>query len=333
MKISVVTIVLNPDSDFARTAESVLAQNYTEVEWVVLDGSSWSDPGRQYLNRYKEAFDYYASCPDEGVYAAMNTACEKATGEYVVFLNSGDIFFKQGTLTEVSQFLQREPDILYGDHDYVSGGAHHFRRASGMDQLAKRLSDGNLEGGWHGRFPCHQATFYKRELLAKEPFDTQLRIVADHDLLLRAHAKGYQIQHAELFVCRYYGGGFSAQNATRCVAEWADVYSRYSNHPEKVIERFYGQEFVKRYVRREKIRTEKPIETKDSNASTDSDEITFDEKFRSIAPRWLKKEGRFEKLLEDERSLLQLAIRYPHKLPRLIYIGRIRRRMKRDRSK
>ncbi|MDU8930022.1 glycosyltransferase family 2 protein [Alisedimentitalea sp. MJ-SS2] len=240
MKISVITVVLNPEPDFAMTAESILAQDHDDVEWVVLDGASWSGVGRAYLERYRDSFDQYASAPDNGVYAAMNESWKMATGDYIVFLNSGDIFFRQDSLSQVAKALRKRPDILYGDHDFVSGGAHHFRKAASMDVIVGKLRRGDIAGTWHSRFPCHQATFYRRTLFETMQYDEQLLIVADHDLMLRAHADGCQIAYLNQTVCRYYGGGYSAKMLERCVSEWTDTYSRFSDHPQKIMQHFMG---------------------------------------------------------------------------------------------
>lgn len=240
MKISVITVVLNPEPDFAMTAESILAQDHDDVEWVVLDGASWSEQGRSYLQRYRDSFDHYASAPDNGVYAAMNESWKMATGDYIVFLNSGDIFFRHDSLSQVAKALTKRPDILYGDHDFVSGGVHHFRKAASMDVIVGKLRRGDIAGTWHSRFPCHQATFYRRTLFETMQYNEQLLIVADHDLMLRAHAAGCRISYLNQTVCRYYGGGYSAKMLERCVSEWTDTYRRYSDHPQKIMQHFMG---------------------------------------------------------------------------------------------
>lgn len=239
MKISVITVALNPDAAFCLTAESILMQDHDDVEWVVIDGLSWA-AGNAFVDRYRDAIDTYVRGPDSGVYAAMNTAWEHATGEYIVFLNAGDIFYQADSLSRMARHMSGGADVVYGDHDYADKGQHLFRRAGAADVIFSLLQAGEVERDWHGMMPCHQATFYRRTLFAQEQFDTRYTICADHDFFLRMCAQGRSLEHAGVVVCRYYGGGFSAQNAQRCRNEWAAVYSHYARDPGRVLQHFLG---------------------------------------------------------------------------------------------
>jgi hypothetical protein len=240
MKISVITVALNPGSEFCLTAESILLQDHDQVEWVVIDGLGWS-ADNTYIDRYKDRIDTYVRSPDEGVYAAMNTAWTHATGDYIVFLNAGDVFYQADTLSRMVGHMGRGLDIVYGDHDYVDRGMHLFRRAGAADVILARLQAGDVEKGWHGMMPCHQATFYRRALFAEEQFDTRFAICADHDFFLRMAVQKRPMAHTGVVVCRYYGGGFSAKNAQRCRNEWSAIYSSFSRDPGRVVQHFGGE--------------------------------------------------------------------------------------------
>ena len=238
MRISVVTTVLNPDDSFCLTAESILQQDHGDVEWIVIDGQSWGT-GAALLDRYRDRMDYYVSRPDDGVYHAMNGAWEIATGDYMVFLNAGDTFYRADTLSRLAPQLRG--GIVYGDHDYVGSGTHLFRKSADARALLAQLRHGDLSGGWHARLPCHQATYYRRGLFAEMQFNTRFQIAADHDLFLRYAAAGGALHYVDQTLCRYAAGGFSARSAARCRAEWITIYSRFSDDPDRVRRQFIGQ--------------------------------------------------------------------------------------------
>lgn len=239
MRISVITVVLNPEDDFCLTAESIIGQDYDDIEWVVIDGQSWGS-GAEFIARYRDDMDVFVSQPDEGVYSAMNTAWQMATGDFIVFMNAGDIFYRNDTLTDVARHLDPACDIVYGDHDFVKGGVHHFRKSAAADAIFDLLKIGDVEDQWHSRLPCHQATFYRRAIFETEIFSLRYRICADHEFFLRMCHQGRPMAYMDLTVCRYYGGGYSSKFQNRCSNEWAEIYSSYSDQPDKVFSKFAG---------------------------------------------------------------------------------------------
>ena len=88
-KVSVITISYNNAEGLRRTIESVVAQNYSDYEYIIIDGGS-TDNSRQIIESYADHISYWVSEPDKGVYNAMNKGIAQATGEYLHFLNSGD---------------------------------------------------------------------------------------------------------------------------------------------------------------------------------------------------------------------------------------------------
>lgn len=247
MKISVVTVVLNPAEEFCLTAESILLQDYADVEWVVVDGLSWS-ASNAFVGRYRDQIDTLARTPDLGVYAAMNTAWTHATGDFIVFMNAGDIFYQADSLSRMVHHMNADTDVVYGNHDYSASGTHMFRRSGADDIIYNMLQAGDVERDWHGMMPCHQATFYRRTLFAEEQFDTRYAICADHDFFLRLCAQNRRLVYADVTVCRYYGGGYSAQNSKRCRNEWAAIYSGYSLNPDRVVQHFGGKDAATSHV-------------------------------------------------------------------------------------
>ena len=91
-KLSIITINYNNLEGLKRTVESVINQTSKEFEYIVIDGGS-NDGSGAYIESKSEHIDYWVSEPDKGIYNAMNKGIAKASGEYLLFLNSGDHLF------------------------------------------------------------------------------------------------------------------------------------------------------------------------------------------------------------------------------------------------
>lgn len=114
MKITVVTINYNNLEGLRETVESVMGQSFPDLEYIVIDGGS-TDGSREYLKAcHQKTFSYWCSEPDNGLYDAMNKGLKHSTGDYVIFMNSGDRFFSKETLNNVSERIVGNEDVVYG---------------------------------------------------------------------------------------------------------------------------------------------------------------------------------------------------------------------------
>jgi glycosyltransferase involved in cell wall biosynthesis len=112
-KLSIITINRNYASGLQKTIQSVLSQSFLDYEYIVIDGAS-TDESAALLRKYREKFVYCVSELDNGVYDAMNKGILVATGEYCLFLNSGDYLENPNSLKELFLYHFSE-DIVYGD--------------------------------------------------------------------------------------------------------------------------------------------------------------------------------------------------------------------------
>jgi glycosyltransferase involved in cell wall biosynthesis len=113
VKLSIVTINLNNAEGLQNTIDSVFHQTYTAFEYIVIDGGS-TDSSKEIIQKNAHRFNYSVSEKDNGIYQAMNKGILKASGEYIMFLNSGDLFYNEDVLNQMIASLDGE-DILYGD--------------------------------------------------------------------------------------------------------------------------------------------------------------------------------------------------------------------------
>lgn len=120
LKLSIITITLNNVDTIEKTIKSVLSQNYGNLEYIVIDGGS-TDGSLEIINRYKHKFQYFKSSPDRSVYDAMNKGIKQASGDYIGFVNGGDLIYKD-TLSQINKIFSEQKNKLFfsvADVDYI----------------------------------------------------------------------------------------------------------------------------------------------------------------------------------------------------------------------
>lgn len=112
--LSIVTVVLNGQDEIEKTMNSVLAQNYPSIEYIVFDGDS-NDDTKDIIQKYVDKLDLFVSERDEGVYDAMNKAIARASGEFILFMNCGDVFASTDAASSAMKFVRPGVEqILFG---------------------------------------------------------------------------------------------------------------------------------------------------------------------------------------------------------------------------
>jgi glycosyltransferase involved in cell wall biosynthesis len=172
--VSVVTIALNAARDLPLTIESVAGQDFDDFEYVVIDGQSW-DSSHEVFRRYAQEIDRLVETEDSGVYSAMNFAVTQCRGKYIIFMNAGDTFFSAQALSNIFASLNGdEPDIIYGNHIYVDQSLELHKQSMDFSIIRKALLSGELSNRTFDRFPCHQATLAKRDLLTADATNSRV---------------------------------------------------------------------------------------------------------------------------------------------------------------
>ena len=118
MKISIITVSYNSAQTIEDTIKSVLAQNFQELEYIIIDGGS-KDNTMEIVNKYQDKITKIISEPDKGIYDAMNKGIQLATGDLVGILNSDDFYFDNSVLNTVATCFQKDIDACYGNIEYV----------------------------------------------------------------------------------------------------------------------------------------------------------------------------------------------------------------------
>lgn len=211
---SIITVCYNAASTIEDTLQSVVAQTYHRVEYIIIDGKS-TDGTLSIVHRYANRVHTLVSEPDKGLYDAMNKGLSRATGDYVCFLNAGDCFHQADTLHRIATAINRNgfmPDVVYG-HTAIVDSHRHFLR---MRHLAppRHLTWRSFE---QGMSVCHQAFFARRELCP--PYDLSYRFSADFDWCIRVLKQSATTLHTQLTLIDYLDEGLTGQNRKASLKE------------------------------------------------------------------------------------------------------------------
>ncbi|MFB9842169.1 glycosyltransferase family 2 protein [Mucilaginibacter ginsenosidivorans] len=217
-KLSVITIVFNNAADIERTMLSVLGQTYHNIEYIVVDGAS-SDGTLGIIKKYADKLAKLISEKDDGIYDAMNKGLAAATGDYVLFMNSGDEFYSENTVANVFATTD-DADVYYGETEMIDakGNSLGQRRHKAPQSFTWRSFK-------YGMSVSHQA-IYVRRLLAG-PFDRSYHLSADIDWILNATRKAKKIVNTHQYVAKYLVGGMSKKRHRQSLKERFDIMRKH----------------------------------------------------------------------------------------------------------
>ena len=180
MRVTIVTAVRNGERTLGDAMKSILAQDYPDLEHVVVDGRS-TDGTVEVIRRLESRYDgrlKWISEPDNGIYDAMNKGLRMATGEIVAILNSDDFYHRRDTISRVVAAFQEDPELqaVYGDNLWVSAGDPKkvIRHANGNNWNAFTARCGVM--------PPHATFFVRKENFERFGYyDANYRICADYE--------------------------------------------------------------------------------------------------------------------------------------------------------
>ena len=201
MFLSIITINLNNLRGLRRTLDSVLSQHGHQYEWIIIDGGS-IDGSRELIEQHQQCVHYWESKPDRGLYHAMNKGLEVASGDYLLFLNSGDCFCDDSV---VSDFCASHPsaDVIYGNTIFVDKENKEVSRLYSPDFI-------RLSRFWHKGGLNHQSTFFRRKCFDRYRYNESNRIASDTELYMHLLYDGYSFLKWDRFIARFELGGESS---------------------------------------------------------------------------------------------------------------------------
>ena len=224
MKVSIITSCYNRAATIRSAIESVLAQDYNDIEFIVVDGSS-TDGSLDIIREYVDRISIIISEPDHGMYEAINKGIRVATGEIIGLLHSDDFFYDNGVIGRIVKRIKRtHADFLYGDGLFVN-----------PDNTNKVVRNW-IGGGYrlwkvrHGWLPLHP-TYIRRDVMMRLGlYNESYKIAADSDLLVRyLLTGGLTVTYLNEYIVRMRMGGLSTDSAKR-KKMWEEDIRVYVSH-------------------------------------------------------------------------------------------------------
>jgi glycosyltransferase involved in cell wall biosynthesis len=209
--ISIITISYNDKVGIEKTIQSVLNQSYVNVEYIVIDGDS-TDGTIDVIKKYENKITSWISEKDSGISDAFNKGVNYAKGDWLIFMNSGDVFYSEDSLKEIvdSEILNSDLSLVYFGKTILTndrGNNHVFGNELDKKKFTKRMT-----------IP-HQSTFFHPEYFKKYGlFDTKFKIAMDYELLLRS--KRYDYVFIDKIISQVETGGISQKNVLSVFKEY-----------------------------------------------------------------------------------------------------------------
>jgi glycosyltransferase involved in cell wall biosynthesis len=217
--LSIVTVVYNGEKFIERTIQSVINQTYKHIEYIIIDGNS-KDNTKEIIKQYENRITRWISEPDNGLYDAMNKGLAMVTGDYVVFLNAGDVFFDNLTVEKVFEQWNPEVDIFYGETMIVDeqGNEIGLRRLKAPENLTwKSFKDGMVV--------CHQSIIIRKSIT--NFYNLDYKISCDYEWVLNALKKANCIVNTHMIITRFLDGGLNKQKIPLALKERFLIMSKY----------------------------------------------------------------------------------------------------------
>lgn len=200
IKISIISVVFNAKSTVNETILSILRQTYRHLEYIIIDGGS-DDGTVDIIKQYRQKVSFWCTKKDNGIYDAMNNGLNHATGDFVIFINSGDILYSPNTISDVVDKITDINSVYYGNAMYVNKASKNTTWRGGPFSKY-RLSKTNI---------CHQTIFYPKIIYDNHRYNLKYKLFADWVYNMQIHSLT-RFKYIDLNISYYDDMGVSAVN-------------------------------------------------------------------------------------------------------------------------
>jgi glycosyltransferase involved in cell wall biosynthesis len=222
--LSIITITYQAEKYIQRTLDSIYEQkDHEDIEYIIVDGAS-KDATLNIIEHHPIQVDLLISEKDAGIYDAMNKGILASTGKYLLFMNAGDTFADEKTLSNLQTDLAFQPDVLYGDAIFVNemGQQLGLRSQFTPHHLPQQLKWQDFK---YGMLVCHQAFIVKKEIAPM--YSLEYRLSSDIDWEISCLKRSKIISKSDYPICQYLTGGASIQNLKKSWMERFEVLSKH----------------------------------------------------------------------------------------------------------
>ena len=237
-KISIITPSYNQGFFLEETINSIIKQNYPNLEYILIDGNS-TDNTIDIIKKYEDKIDYWVSEPDNGQSHAINKGLKQAKGDILAYINSDDVY-TEGAFFKVAKFFQENPEIgiVYGDIQLIDQNSKIIgtRREIEFDLLMAHLIG-------FGIIIPQPATFWRKEVTEKIGlFDENNHFTMDQDYWYRA-SKHFKIKHLPEVLAQ-----FRIHETSKTNVNLSQKDTLYSKQHYKDLERFYNDLTISKVI-------------------------------------------------------------------------------------
>jgi len=230
MKLSIITLCFNSAATIKDAIQSILMQDYKDIEHIVVDGGS-TDGTLEILAKYRNQIAKCISEPDNGIYDAMNKGIKLATGDIIGFLGSDDFYADENVIRQIEEVIRtNNADCCYGDLEYV---AKDNPGKTIRKWISQSYREGLFEKGWHPPHP----TFFVKKCIFDEygAFDLRYDIGADYELMLRFLKKhGIKSYYIPSVLVKMRTGGKSNKNLWQIVKANMECFHAWKKNGLKI---------------------------------------------------------------------------------------------------
>ncbi|QIP12030.1 glycosyltransferase [Spirosoma aureum] len=214
---SIITVSYNAIKTLEQTIKSVLLQDRTLFEYIIIDGRS-NDGTVDYIKKYEKDIKYWISEQDKGIYDAMNKGIEKAEGRWILFLGADDRL-EPNILNEVNKYLDDSMDLIFGNVIFTNGKKYN------STFNVKTLLNNTVH---------HQGAFYNRKIFETFRYDISIKIMADYELNLLIYLARMRRKKLDIVVseCNLHGLSSEVDNTLQ---ELDLIHDKYYNFILKLV--------------------------------------------------------------------------------------------------
>ena len=222
-KFSIIVITLNTKKDFLKTINSVLSQKYSHYELIVVDGNS-ADGTIEEINKLKKKFSKIIIGKDKGIYDAMNKGIRFINNDWVIFLNSGDIFYNKDVLKKINSeiHLKKKIDVLVG-RNIVGSKIKYYSKF-------KKINSKTFKSVF-----SHQSVFFRSSLFLKKKYNLKFKIAADFEFFKYLIKKNKRFYYTDIIFSLSKIGGISDRNRVLALNEFYMIAQNYNNNTLAVL--------------------------------------------------------------------------------------------------
>lgn len=209
-KLTIITVCYNASDVIEKTILSVLSQNKNLFEYLIIDGKS-TDSTLNICKKYSEYLSIYSE-KDNGIFDAMNKGIKLAKGEWIIFMNAGDLFYNENVLNNVfNQKFSDKIGFIFGD-TYLNNSTKQKMTPFVFNK--RKLSSMGI---------CHQSIFVRTKLAQNNLFDLNYKVAADYNMIRKIYEAGWGYLYINTPISIFDTTGYSSQNRIRQLDEVAMI--------------------------------------------------------------------------------------------------------------